>query len=251
MTRPLLTVASYAAGFALAMSLLAHLSGYGRLNGAVVFVWIFLAAGFGWMVARVLRKRVSATATGCIRSAVYVVLSAAAAGTIYYLLPLSAYQFPKVATLEVVATGQRNPASQGAEVWAKVMLPNGHPVRPRTEGGRGWTRRDDGVAMSPGSEAGTIAWDIKIASGAVLQLTRHAWSGIAEVTWAGEKTNIDLYSASNDATATVQLSGKPLLSAQDRRLAVLVGASDVIALTFAIFLLCLELFKRRSHSIPN
>lgn len=113
--------------------------------------------------------------------------------------------------MKIAATGRRNPASQGSEVWFGVLercdgsvvgsheFDLGPGWRMRWRGGRFDVFFSDD-ARGAGAEAGVhpeLGWSAENA-GAVapmrLRLGRHPWSGIARVMWGGHARDFDLYS---------------------------------------------------------
>ena len=96
--------------------------------------------------------------------------------------------------LEVVATGERAPASHGTEVWVLGLLRDGVALaasdwRPQGD----WDRRADGTWISHGSQPATLRWRGATENGLRLTLLAHGWSGVALVRWEGVERRMDLF----------------------------------------------------------
>lgn len=98
--------------------------------------------------------------------------------------------------LTVRATGERNPQSQGSEVWVLGLLDShGALLSPkgwRPEGR--WERRNGDVWLSHLAQPAMLHWEAGARGSLVLQLLTHDYSGIAEYTVNGKTERIDLYS---------------------------------------------------------
>lgn len=227
------------AGAALSISIVAHLSGYGRINSAVGLVIVALACALGWLLARVsaafFAQRL-ASAAG-IPLLLLALLAGAAA---YYVLPLSPDVFPRKSLLRVANTGERNPAAKGGEVWAKVVLANQKPIKPLLPLPEGWQLKEDGTVSSTAPTPAAVAWDVPLERGATLVMTRHAWSGIGEVTWLGAAKRIDLFGNQEAGSESVALTGRPEATRFDRVVAWGVSVADVLSLAFLAMLLLFQ-----------
>ena len=104
-------------------------------------------------------------------------------------------EFPKQTNnldLKIVATGEKNPQSNGSEVWlSRLVLPNGDVVPVENfQAGKGWEIRE-GLWFSFFSEEPLI-WSGSVDS-AQLVFVSHPWSGMVEI-WLNEQyQKLDLY----------------------------------------------------------
>jgi hypothetical protein len=109
-------------------------------------------------------------------------------------IPISPRLPPSHHTLAIVATGQRNPAAQGSEVWLqRLERSDGLPL-PLTdlqpEGD--WEMRDN-VWLSYQNQPATLRWQGPMDGSLRLILTAHPWSGLVRVVWDGQDQMVDLY----------------------------------------------------------
>ncbi|WP_255208176.1 MULTISPECIES: hypothetical protein [unclassified Myxococcus] len=99
-------------------------------------------------------------------------------------------------SVTVQATGERNPGSQGSEVWVLGLLDaNGNPLPPagwRPEGG--WEHRAGSAWVSYLDQPARLHWEGGGPEPRVLQVLAHAFSGIVEYTVNGRTERLDLYS---------------------------------------------------------
>jgi hypothetical protein len=101
---------------------------------------------------------------------------------------------PRPHTLELIATGQRNPAARGSEVWVTGLY--------RADGSQvavaelvlvgDWEIRD-GVPLSYRNQPATLRWTGVLDGDAVVRLVAHPWSGIIQLRWDDQTQTIDLY----------------------------------------------------------
>jgi hypothetical protein len=112
-------------------------------------------------------------------------------------LPIRPPVVPRAQQLELVATGEKNNASQGSEVWVDGLdLANGTTVA-ATDFilDAGWQVRN-GLAMSQDRQPATLRWQGPTSGDARLRLLTHGWSGVVQVRWnGGQARTLDLYSA--------------------------------------------------------
>ncbi len=100
-------------------------------------------------------------------------------------------------TVEVIATGEKNPASVGTEVWVLEATEDGRPVPfANLDLTRSWELREGALLSAGQSMPAPISWDAEVSQETVLVLVAHPYSGIAEVTRGGTTQRIDLYDAS-------------------------------------------------------
>jgi len=95
--------------------------------------------------------------------------------------------------LEIIATGAKNPASQGSEVWVKKFT-LGDEARPSElfDPGADWEPRDD-LLVSYRHQPARLSWHGWVPRDTRLEFGKHAWSGVVEVRINGVSRNYDLY----------------------------------------------------------
>lgn len=229
----------------LSMSVLAHLSGYARFNTPVLVVFAGLWFGLFLLLRAVLFNWIFERTT---EGKAWIVLMVAlfTGVAIQQVLPLRADAFPKAEQLQLTNTGQRNSNSKGNEIWAKVLSAKGTVIKPIQPLPAGWELKDDGTVVSTQATPAPVTWRVKLDSGASLNATRHGWSGIGEMYWAGRSRQLDLYEAEGASAERVALEGRSAPSALDRAIAWVVAAADAATLAFLLLLLLLQ-FVKRSH----
>lgn len=233
----------YAMALAVALALLAHLSGYREFNGSVLAVLVGLSVGLGVLFGKLGidlddHRLTPPMLLGA--SAVALLCGIAVA----YALGPAQNAFRGVGDLTVRASPARNPATQGNEIWAKVesadavsrLMPDVIP--------EGWREADGGSIVWSGGSPSPVRWKVPYGKDLHLRLTRHGWSGVAEVEWLGQTQRIDLYAPGSGGAVTLPLSGHPLPNARDRVLAAAVRVADVLVLT-ALFLAALLFVRSR------
>jgi hypothetical protein len=223
----------YLVAFAVSMSLLAHLSGYDRLDGPVLVVLAGLTLGLGAILRRLVPPAGSVwTNAVTVRFAVLCLLMA---GGLYFALPIRSDVFPRAADVYVSAIGSAAGTRGASEVWAKVEQADGAVIKPKTVP-VGWKINDDGGVVAAGTTSEAVQWRIPIDSGARLILIRHPWSGQARIDWLGHRRDVQLYSAQTDQSQVIELRGRPLARFRNKISAWAVAVADVITLA-VIFLL--------------
>jgi hypothetical protein len=152
-----------------------------------------------WLVARVLVPGLRPYSSKG-RSA-WLVGSVAGALLLCLTIPVKPFR-PGEIHLELTALGEKNPSSQGSEVWVHGLLSSadGQPVSLEAEQSAGqWKTREgslEGSLLSEGKPPATLRWVGYLDEDAQLVLTQHDWSGHVRVTLNGETQRVDLYSAS-------------------------------------------------------
>jgi hypothetical protein len=113
---------------------------------------------------------------------------------LFHTIPLQMPHFPVKQTLEIAATGLKNPQSQGSEIRIVGLYnANGTAIDFSQFHKAGDWAIVDGQLMSSSKTNSTLEfiqtenYDLK------LVLIAHPWSGIVKVTWDGESQTIDLY----------------------------------------------------------
>ncbi len=104
---------------------------------------------------------------------------------------------PRELHLEITALGEKNPSSQGTEVWVHGLLSktDGHPVSLEARRTGQW-KDEQGSLISTGTPPATLRWDGFLDQDSELVLTQHPWSGFVRITLNGETQQVDLFSAS-------------------------------------------------------
>jgi hypothetical protein len=118
-------------------------------------------------------------------------------------LPIPAI-FPMTHNLEVIATGQKDPRSQGSEVWLTgLYLPDGSKVDVNNFTlGEGWIVRD-GVPVSYQYQPAVLSWQGAVDGNLRLTLVAHPWSGFVQIVLDGRSQELNLY---NDPGTSKEIS---------------------------------------------
>ena len=106
-----------------------------------------------------------------------------------------AKNLPEFHTLEIIATGKKNPAAKGSEVWVfgrKYDLRTNLDTPDFLTDGL-WEKRNRDL-ISYKKQPARLQWRGKLRYDDAVFLMRHPWSGIVEVLWDGNCQKIDLYS---------------------------------------------------------
>ncbi len=103
--------------------------------------------------------------------------------------------FPESHTLEIIATGQKNAAAKGSEVW---LLGRRHDFgnnldTPDFLSDGLWEKRDLNL-ISHKKQPARLQWHGKLKYDGAVYFLQHPWSGIVEVLWDGKSQKTDLYS---------------------------------------------------------
>ncbi|WP_395849689.1 DUF6020 family protein [Cystobacter fuscus] len=108
-------------------------------------------------------------------------------------IPLPPPPLSEPISLEVTATGEKNAASHGTEVWVIGLqdAESGAPLVLTPVSGA-WEQKND-KQLSFGRPAATLRWDGRAERGLVLKVIRHPWSGQARITLGGETHTVDLF----------------------------------------------------------
>ncbi len=223
---------------ALSVSLIAHASGYKEFGASVAVVAVGLAVALGYLFKKTLAERVAEDAAAPVAWPTLGLALLIGAG-IYYVLPVRSDVFPRAAQLIVVNAGASADAGKG-EVWAKVALAGDRWVKPAAPIPNGWELRDKGTVVSGNPSAAVLSWAVPLGKSAELVLTRHPWSGAAEVTWLGRKQRFELNGPEGAQPMRFPLQGRPAKTTFDACIAALVAASDTFVLAFFLFLLILR-----------
>lgn len=102
---------------------------------------------------------------------------------------------PTIARVVITATGNRNQASQGSELWLEALLVDNVAVPLQAiHGDQQWIMKD-GQLVSAIQQPATLFWEGLVVTDVQLQLLAHPWSGIATIQWQGQEQSIDLYTS--------------------------------------------------------
>ena len=114
--------------------------------------------------------------------------------------------FEATHTLEIIATGQKNPASDGNEVEIITLTNADQPV-PDYDAGSGW-KNHNGILFFSQKQPAVLRYQIPIFGNANIDLKfrNTLRSGIVEVRWHDQLKTLDLYSSTKPST-TLHLQG--------------------------------------------
>jgi hypothetical protein len=103
--------------------------------------------------------------------------------------------FGRRVTLEIVATGERNPESKSAEVWIQSLQgkPAAAILGEAAQDNRGWEVRDP-VLVSYQFQPARLVVDMFIAGGSKIAFGKHPYSGKVRLVIDGRTSEYDLYS---------------------------------------------------------
>lgn len=155
-----------------------------------------------------------------------------------FAIPIKVPSIPADQRLKIIATGDKNPNSQGFEVWiVGLFTQDGVPIDWDTfQPGPGWIIRDNQYLIVPDQQS-ALLWENRVDGNFQLKLTASPWSGIVKIDWNGEGQIVDLYSETN-GTITIDLPSKPFTQASVFRNVFLISSGIAISLV----LLCLSLW---------
>jgi hypothetical protein len=151
-------------------------------------------------------------------------------------------------TVEVVATGDRNPASAGSEVWIFKVTENDRPLDLTDfDLPPSWELREGALLSAGQSMPAPISWPTEVSRQTDLVMLTHPFSGIVEVTRAGATERIDLYNPTGIAQV-IELapSSRPWLY----HLSVLLASSLSLGLMFFAGSVWLILRPLRAPELP-
>jgi len=98
-----------------------------------------------------------------------------------------------VSHLDIIATGEKNVAAKGSEVWLINSMIGGVPVQLESfTWQQGWEQRDNAL-VSYQDQPASLSWEGRVKDFQLTFLT-HAWSGLVKVRWNGKEETLDLYS---------------------------------------------------------
>ncbi len=104
-----------------------------------------------------------------------------------------------VSSLTIVSTSQKNPKSQGNEIWIQGLLykDGGRVEVSEFTLGKKWGIRDTIIVFTGADSTDALSWSGQNNEDMKLVLLTHPWSGVAEINWNGTSQTIDLYSPEN------------------------------------------------------
>ncbi len=113
-----------------------------------------------------------------------------------FILPIHIPALKSNVSLIINTTAEKNPNSQGSEIWVIALTQADGKQIPQSEFkfDDQWQIKD-GAFMSAGEQASAmLSWGGKTNQPMQLTFLTHNWSGIAQVTWNGSTQRLDLYS---------------------------------------------------------
>jgi hypothetical protein len=159
---------------------------------------------------------------------------AAAAAYIFAEAIVPSPQLPAEIEIAITATGKKNAESKGTEIWIlnapQLDLSKPHP---------GWEPRENQSLVSYLNQPDRITWTSKTLSTKYIELYKHPFSGIAEISVGTVTKSIDLYSA---VAGTLALQVADLANEA-------FGAWS--ALPFAVFFVCLVALGLAHRFLPR
>ncbi len=160
-----------------------------------------------------------------------------------FLLIVIPVHLPSLASqhrLEIVATGQKNPASQGSEVWVTgLFLNNGTQVDTADFQLDGKWEMRNGVPLSYQQQPATLRWQGMVDGDVKLRLLSHPWSGVVAINWDGVSQTVDLYAESGTQKDIILPAG-----AASPGLPSLVFAADAITMGMLVVVISIWLATR-------
>ena len=106
------------------------------------------------------------------------------------------YMLPKETVVIITATGEKNEASNGTEVWLNYFAPDGKPYDLTKYVPDDWQL----INNVPVTNKGTIEFKIKRFHNLHISFVAHPWSGIIEITTPAGTARYDLYRAEGEAS---------------------------------------------------
>ena len=159
--------------------------------------------------------------------------SLAVGGLLVAVIPVRVALPPSWHTLQIIATGQRNPAAQGSEVWVTaIQKPDGSkiPASELTLTGD-WEVRG-GVPLSYRNQPASLGWSGALNGDVTLTFVAHQRSGVVQVVWDGHSQQLDLY---QDIAGNKMLTVAPATRQPLSALSVGLTAALAVALGWLVF----------------
>ena len=166
----------------------------------------------------------------------WVVAGLAAGALARVVIPIGPAEKTNHVRLAIVATGEKNPAASGSEVWVFGLF-NAEgdclvPATVFTQTGD-WAVRDD-VVVSHEHQPATLSWEGVLPGAVELRLLSHPWSGVVRVESREGIQRLDLYAATGDVKKVRLPGGRPRAWWQQ----VLLEAAMVVSVgALAVFLM--------------
>lgn len=213
-----------------------------RAPGEQLFVLIYLIGLFTLLAFGVLFRFVAPRLSGFSRraTATWFLIAFLTGAYLLLAIPVKMPTATSIHQLEVVATGQKNPAAQGSEVWLTGFLQNDGTALPAADfqlDGT-WEVRD-GVPVSYQHQPAVLRWQGQLDGSATLRMLAHPWSGIVTITWDGVSQTIDLY-----ADPGTQKEVRLAVGTSAPGLSLLIFLADAIVLGLGILTLSVWLGTR-------
>jgi len=123
---------------------------------------------------------------------VWVACSVMAGAFITVVIPLP--PVPVCQQLEIIATGEKSPASKGSEVWIQALDLAGGSQVPYSQFqlDRGWEYVNH-VLVSYRNQPASLVWTACLWGTAHLHLSAHPFSGVAKIVWMNQTQTVNLY----------------------------------------------------------
>ncbi len=159
----------------------------------VVGVLVLTIVSAGGIYAILIRVIVPCLTQFNRRAQIFLVLAAFLIGVfLTFTIPLAS---PPWRTLEIVATGEKNPQSDAATVllWSIFRVDGWHIARTEYQLSGAWQLGEQSAIISPRDTPAVMRWEGTTDQSINIDLLKRADAGIALVRWDGTERRIDLY----------------------------------------------------------
>lgn len=194
---------------------------------------------FAWLRLRIFSRRVKS---------IWIIAALGIGALLVLVIPIAPPELPTLHQLDVIATGQKNLASQGSELWVQGLFRADGSTVPVSEfvlEGQ-WEIRD-GIPLSYQNQPATLHWKGWLDGDAKLVLVSHPWSGIVQVRWDDHAQTVDLF-ADPGSPKVIPLPGHSATGLSIYQSSIL--GADAIIIGFVVFLVGVWLVTRPANSAP-
>ncbi len=154
-----------------------------------------------------------------------------------------------VHSLVITATGEKNQAAKGSELWVTgLLLEDVLRVDANDFILKGDWEIREGVPLSYKNQPATLQWKKCIKNDAKLYLKRHPWSGIVDISWDGFHQRVDLYAEMTHADFTMLLSSDSKVPLTSRLVIYIVADAIIFSFFIVIAGLRFVLYVRRKRT---